>query len=213
METSNSLATKLGRCRRTIITISTNGEITVELKKYGYTDEKLAHGTLLLVLVENHFEKQKKESAEGYAASQVYLGKKVEADALYRKDMKLLRIAGKSSVELAKLLPSEVTTGNSKEFYKTTSVMYQNLVNNPAHSAALATVGLKSESFTERITRIKELEALYIVREKEMAEANVATINRDKEFDELLEYCKDMRTIAKIALENKPALKKMVDEL
>ena len=61
MTTKRSLADLLGRNRSTIITITDTPEIREEMKKFGYTDERLDWGKTKLTAVESFFEKQKKE--------------------------------------------------------------------------------------------------------------------------------------------------------
>jgi len=213
MKQSNTLADQLGRSRNTVTVITCNPEIREELKKFGYTDERLDLGMTMLTAVESFFEKQKKEQAEAYAATKTYQEKKAYVEDFYRKDIKLLRIPARSNPELSKLLPSFVETDNLNELLKTGLVVYQNLVNNPNLAASLLQIGRKPADFTQKIEDMKELTTLYNQHDKEFAESVTATDIRNKEFEELQVYCKDLRTVAKIALENKPALKRLVDEL
>lgn len=213
MGTKNSLAEILGRHRRIIVTITGNDEIKNVLKQFGYTDERLASGAELLRKVETDFEIQKKEHAEAFVATQNYVEARENKKEIFRKDMKLLRIAAKASTELDRILPPTLDITNSREFYKVASAVYQNLANNPAHAAALATVGLKTSIFTERLASIKELDELMVIRDKETAEANVATEIRDQELDLLNSFCMDLRTVARVALSDNPVLKRIVDEL
>ena len=104
MTTKRSLADLLGRNRSTIITITDTPEIREEMKKFGYTDERLDWGKTKLTAVESFFEKQKKEQAEAYAASKQYLEERAHVADFYRKDVKLLRIPARSNPELDKLL-------------------------------------------------------------------------------------------------------------
>ncbi|TCN67560.1 hypothetical protein [Acetobacteroides hydrogenigenes] len=213
MKQSNTLADQLGRSRNTVTVITCNPEIREELKKFGYTDERLDLGMTMLTAVESFFEKQKKEQAEAYAATKAYQEKKAYVEDFYRKDIKLLRIPARSNPELSKLLPAFVETDNLNELLKTGLVVYQNLVNNPNLAASLLQIGRKPADFTQKIEDMKELTTLYNQHDKEFAESVTATDIRNKEFEELQAYCKDLRTVAKIALENKPALKRLVDEL
>lgn len=114
---------------------------------------------------------------------------------------------------MAQILPTEVDLSNSKDFQKTARTMYQNLANTPAYAPALATVGFKPADFTERISSFDEMESLRIIRDREEAESVTATSTRDQEFDALQTFCKDLRTIAKIAVEGEPTLKRLVNEL
>lgn len=213
MSNNQSLGSLLDRCRNTIYTVKGNNDLKLKLASYGYTDERILYGWNLYETVTTAFERQKKEDAESYVAGKAYLEKKVEVEVQYRKDVKLLRIAAKGNLEMSKFLPTEVYTNDSKEFQKTARVMYQNLANTPAYAPALATVGFKPADFTGRISSFDELESLRIIRDREEAESITATSNRDKEFDELQAYCKDLRTIAKIAVEGEPTLKRLVNEL
>ncbi|WP_320053441.1 hypothetical protein [uncultured Acetobacteroides sp.] len=213
MKEKKSLSALLGRTRSTINTITINPEIRTELKKYGYTDERLDWGTTKLTAIESFFEKQKKEQGEAYAASKQYLEQRAHVEEFYRKDIKLLRIPARSNPELDKLLPKQVQTDNANQLVKDSMEVYQNLINNPNLAAALLLVGRKPTDYADKLAEVKQLGLLVAQYEKEFAEAVTATSNRDKEFDELQAYCRDLRTIAGLALEGKPALKRLVDEL
>lgn len=212
MGNKNTLSDLLGRSRNTINTITKNEEIKLRLFNYGYTEEKLESGNILLTKVESFFEQQKREQATAFAASQKYLLGKEAADKAFRKIMKLLRIAGKSNVELLHILPNEVQTNNTNDFFKTTILLYQNL-STPNFKDTLATVGLTPANFAELLSEVKTLHVLYVERETEAAAATAATSTRDKEFDELQDFCKDIRTIAKIAVADNEALKNLVNNL
>lgn len=213
MTTKRSLAALLGRTRSTINTITGNPEIRIEMKKFGFTDERLDWGTTKLTAIESFFEKQKKEQGEAYAASKQYLEQRAHVEDFYRKDIKLLRIPARSNPELGKLLPKQVETNNANQMVKDCMEVYQNLINNPNLAAALLQVGRKPTDYADKLAEVKQLGLLVAQYDKEFAEAVTATSSRDKEFDELQAYCKDLRTIAGLALEGKPALKKLVDEL
>lgn len=213
MTTKRSLAALLGRTRSTINTITGNPEIRIEMKKFGFTDERLDWGTTKLTAIESFFEKQKKEQGEAYAASKQYLEQRAHVEDFYRKDIKLLRIPARSNPELDKLLPKQVQTDNANQMVKDCMEVYQNLINNPNLAAALLQVGRKHTDYADKLAEVKQLGLLVAQYDKEFAEAVTATSSRDKEFDELQAYCKDLRTIAGLALEGKPALKKLVDEL
>ena len=213
MTTKRSLADLLGRNRSTIITITDTPEIREEMKKFGYTDERLDWGKTKLTAVESFFEKQKKEQAEAYAASKQYLEQRAHVADFYRKDVKLLRIPARSNPELDKLLPKQVETNNANQMVKDSMEVYQNLINNPNLAASLQQVGRKPTDYTDKLAEVKQLGVLVAQYDKELAEAVTATGIRNKEFEELQVYCKDLRTVAKIALENEPALKRLVDEL
>ena len=213
MESQRTLGGLLDRCRKTINTVKSDTEMKQALANYGYDEQRITNGDNLCGRVMQSFDKQRKENAESYAATKAYLEKKEEVVSLFRKDVKRLRIAAKVNIEMSKLIPTEVDFNSIVEFFKTARVMYQNLANTPAYTSALATVGFKPADFTDRIGNFDELDSLRIIRDKEQAESVAATSNRDKEFDELQAFCKDLRTIAKIAVEDKPALKKLVDEL
>lgn len=213
MTTKRSLADLLGRTRKIIITITDTPEIRAEMKTFGYTDERLDSGKVKLTAVESFFEKQKKEQGEAYAASKQYLEQRDHVEEFYRKDVKLLRIPARSNPELDKLLPKQVETSNSNQMVKDSMEVYQNLINNPNLAASLLQVGRKPTDYADKLAEVKQLGQLVAQYDKEFAEAVTATSIRNKEFDELQAYCKDLRTVAGLALEGKPALKKLVDEL
>lgn len=213
MSKKQSLGILLDRCRNTIYTVKANNGIMQCLATYGFTDQRITEGWNLYVTVTTSFERQKKENAESYVASKAYLEEKEAVISQFRKDVKILRIAAKGNMEISQLIPDELSTTNSKEFQKTARVLYLSLANTPAYAPALATVGFKPSDFAERISSLDGLDALRAVRDREEAESVTATSIRDKEFDELQAFCKDLRTIAKIAVEGEPTLKRLVNEL
>lgn len=213
MANKSSLGEILGRSRTTITAVKENPELAAALKMYGYTPERLAAGEQKLTQVELFFEKQKREYADYFEATQEFINLKTQVTDAYRKDMKLIRIASKQNPTLAKVIPKQVETGNIQEFSKEAVTLYQSLQNNNDFTEALAFVGLNSADFSVQIGNLKELSKLSAIREREGAEAETATEIRDKELDELQEYCKDLRTIAKIASDGNPMLKRIVNEL
>ena len=213
MSGDKSLASLLDRCRNTVNTVVSNQEIRAAIAAYGFNDKKLSDGMSLLTNVSGFFERQEKEQAEAYVASQAYIVAREENKQVFRDTVKLLRIAGKNSVELPRLIPERVDIQNTGDFYKMAHTLYQNLCNNPAHEENLQAVGLAPKFFTDQLSLLSEMDMLRVKRDKEVAEATTATAQRDMEFDQLQEYCKDLRTVAKIALKNNLILSRLINEL
>ena len=183
----------------------TNTEIAGIMAEFGYTSEKMADGNALLVKANELNIKQKKEYGEQYAATDAVSSKYDEINGSYMKHVKLARLVFKNERDKYKSLELSGERKRSLSgWISQTKQFYTGMLSEEGNITGILKYGITKEKLEAGLTGVKELEQLKAAKEKETGEAQQATLERDTCLDELNEWIGEFRTVARIALEDKP---------
>ena len=189
---------------RILIKNSLNDDvIATRMAGYGYPAEKIGEGETLLTDAENLYSQQKQEYAEYYAAADNFSAARENFHEVYIKDLEFARIAftGQPSV-----LRSIEATGSRAPSYadyvEQAKAFYKSFINNETLLNGMTVFGYTLEYFQEKLDTLNNFATLLQAREREEGDAQQATKDRDKKFDELSDWCSLYRRVAMLAFTN-----------
>lgn len=182
-------------------------ELTTELAEYGYTTSKIAAGKALFDKAQQEYDKNKKETAEETSSYALFKQKFDEVTKLYTSDRKKAKIIFKEEEDQLKNLALKGTASKSiANLMADMKLLYQNLDTDEALFNAVKILKITSEGIKQQLTKITEAEQLYADYLQEKGESQQATKDKDKAFSDLEKWVRELYSIAKIALEDKPQL-------
>ena len=188
-----------------------NAEIAGIMKEFGYTSEKMAEGNTLLIKANELNIKQKKEYGEQYAATDAVNNRYNQINTSYMKHIKLARLVFKDERDKFKGLELSGERKRSLSgWISQAKQFYTGMLSEEGNITGISKYGITKEKLEAGLTAVEELESLKVKQEKESGEAQQATVERDNCFDELNEWIGEFRTVARIALEDKPQYLEMI---
>jgi len=193
--------------RRVLIFNSRKPEIATLLQSYGIDSTHLENGVNLYNSVITATENQRREQQEeGLAYDNLYVSKDDFATR-YKKTLKISRMASRSDANLQNRLKVNAPAERTIEGWILQVVDFYNRLNNePDFITVLNKYGITSETLSQEKQIAENLRLLRNEAMSEKGQAQEATRVRDVEIEKLDDYCYELKTIAKIALENKPQL-------
>lgn len=203
---TDKLADRLEDYRTIVQNAQSDSEIKTALAAFGYTDERLLAGNDLYQETFNLFTKQNKERQDVREVSEQLFSSRDLAEEAYEQTCKLCRIVFRKEPALQSIIPSVLVYSPFASWKLNAWKMYDALANNATALALLTPVGITAEVLQQRKDELDALEQLYNQRNIEEGEAQQATRDRDAKMDELKEYCRDLREMARIALDDRPQL-------
>jgi hypothetical protein len=202
-----TIASKLHTIQSGISGALNQPEIGTLLATFGYTAEKLAEGKALLDEATRLTALQVNNYGNQYAATDEASKALETAYADYMITLKVIRVAFKGDMDaLASFKASGKRNKSLSGWLRDARVMYANLLGNETALATAARFGITKERLQKEQQQLDAVAALYSKQLEKKGEAQQATIDRDKAFDELANWYSDFRAIARIALHEKPQL-------
>jgi hypothetical protein len=201
------IATKLHNIENGILGALNNQEIQSKLSAYGYTPERMSEGKSLLDHVTRLMTIQVNEYGSQYQATDE-LGKQwTSAYAAYMITLKVVRVAFKGQHDqLARFNATGKRNRSLSGWLRDARILYTNLLNASETITALAAFGYTPERLQQELQVVNEVENLHSKQLSEKGDAQQATLERDKAFDELSNWYSNFRAIARIALYDTPQL-------
>lgn len=181
------------------------------VSRFGYNEEKLNLGKVLLNESEQLVQLFDKEHGEVDAAFSERNILQEKANATYTIPFKVAKIAFKNdaAAQVALQLSGRRAVRFSKWLTQTKS-FYNNLLANAQWLEVMAGYGITAEALTAGLEEVKEVESLNEVVMREKGDAQSATVARDNKLEELYEWVSDYEEIARIALmDNEQLLEKL----
>jgi hypothetical protein len=179
--------------------------------EYGYTAEKLQEGDLLYKKAEEAHKVQKKEYGDQYAATSDLDIAKANADKVYKKHLKVARIAlGNAPGPVNALQLGGIRLRTLSGWLSQAKAFYANGIKDPVVLEALGKYNITKEKLAAGQELILECEVKHNTQLKEKGEAQTATKMRDNAVDELARWMSDFTGIARIALEENPQYLEML---
>lgn len=187
--------------------LSKDTELVTELAEYGYDAGKIAKGKALYDKAIDSYQKNKKETAEETSASTLFRQKLEEITKIYLSDRKKAKVVFKNQGDILKNLSlngraSQVIANSIQEMKD----LYGNLNENDDLKNAIRILKITPEHIKSQLDKIKETEATYADYLQERGESQQATQEKNKAFNELDKWVRELYSFARVALDDKPQL-------
>jgi len=196
----------IGRMRLTFDNAMTTG-IFEPLLTVGYTEEKITSLKGRLAQLENLQQVRTKMYAGQYAESEAFDKMCTQNYVIYKMHRDLAKIHFKdNTLARASLKLDQPSKRTYSGWYQDSTNFYAQLAANPELLSKAREIGLAADVVAERKQALVDLQSLKESQRKETAEAQAATVARDKAFDELFPLFKDYVNYAKVLLANDQAL-------
>lgn len=186
-------------------------DILAALTPFGYDAVQLDEGLGLADTAETEAERQTTEYAEQYNATNKLAEEVGALRAMYTRHVKLARVAFKPGTEgyvtlglkgrRARTMPGLLTEARS---------FYRAIEGSPNLQAVLDPLTVNAAAVTAGLAQADAVEAAEVAQQKEMGEAQRATVVRDEAVAELRGFYRDFAEVAKIALEDQPQLREVL---
>ena len=177
------------------------------METVGYSMPRIDALQSKLTVLELLQQTQTKEYADQYAESEKYAAKRSEIDVDFTKHRALAKILFKTNTEARAALKLDRAKPLAYADWYQMAVSFYNLL--PANAAMLAkaeTIGITAEVLAAQKQALIDLQTLKESQRKETAEAQQATENRDRAYDELLQLHAEYVKYARVLLSDSQAL-------
>ncbi|MFK8274105.1 hypothetical protein ACI76Y_00305 [Capnocytophaga cynodegmi] len=187
--------------------LKNNSEIAREMAEYGYGEEEIAQGKALYdkaIQLHQTNLKETKEETESYADFDQKFNSVL---SIFMKDRKKGKIVFKDQdthlrTLRLKALPSKSIASLMEEMKNFYNVLDQD----ETLRQAISRLKVDEAHIKSQLGGIVQAEKAYAVYQNEKGETQQATKNKDAAFSELEKWVRELYSVAKIALEDKPQL-------
>jgi hypothetical protein len=195
------IADKLHRIENAIKGALGNLEIMKRLSNYGYTEERINRGKVMLENVNHLMTNQVKEYGQQYAATDEQEKFLVSTYAQYMVAVKISRVAFKKQRDMLTSLGVIGQRARSLSgWLRDARILYTNLLEIPEALQTMQAYGYTAERLDRELQDVEKVENLHINQLSEKSAAQLSTQERDKAFDELCDWFSDFRAVARVAL-------------
>ena len=202
-----SISKKIEVASYAITNALNNPVIAAALALFGYDATKLNDGETLLNNVKTLQAKQKQEYTEQRAATSERDAIREEIDEIYKKHLKLARVAFKHEPNILLALEADGPRLISYDGWKAqVTVFYDAALSNQPIMDGLAQFNITTTDLTDVQAKLTTLDAAEATQKTEIGEAQQATLDRDKAIQALDIWMRGFQEVAKIALKATPQL-------
>lgn len=150
---------------------------------------------------------QKKEYQEERAAFDEFFTEKDEVERLFKDTRTLVGTLGKKDRNLRSRLPfTSFSSLPAEEWIRTGIDFYNSILREPELLEVLANFALTADQLNAEKSAVENLALLRNKSLEEKGQAQEATRLRNEKLEELEDYCDLLKTVASIALANRPQL-------
>jgi len=182
-------------------------EIAPLLQKRGYSPNDMANAKKLVENLQTLDQKQKKEYAEQYEATETYQKDWNQLKVMYSEHVELARIAFENDVQNYFQLGLQGKRKDSFSGYiQQAKQYYNNALKDEVVMEALSKKGISKSELEDALKMIEKVEEEKNKQSKETGEARQATKDRDAALDELGKWYGTFKRVATVALASKPTL-------
>ncbi len=196
-----SLSKTVNSCE-ILVKSTDNPEISTKLLEFGYTPERLGEGKTMVESAKILINRQAVEKSEMHIANEEFFIKRDSFNEQFIKDTRLCKVAFSDSPDLSKIVPGYTRIYPYPKWYEVLSKFYANLKDLPKGSGKLQLFNFTSDKIDSRIAELEEVNDLNIIRIKEKGDSEAIIKERDEAIDKMIDYCNDLREIARIAFGN-----------
>lgn len=182
-------------------------ELATEMASFGYDKQKIANGKVLYDKANELYLKNKKEEAEETATALEYRKKLEQLTEEYINHRKRAKIVFKDQAEIQKKLTiGGSPSRNRANLVKEIELFYLCLDSEETLLNAVKVMKITADQVKTQIERLKEVETAHANYLQEKGESQQATKDKNQAFSELEKWVRDLYSVAKIALEERPQL-------
>lgn len=187
--------------------LNTQQDLKNELAEYGYSDTEIAVGKTLYDTANEKYSANIKETQEETTAHQVFEQKMNEIAEIFATDRKKARIVFKDQTDVLLNLRLKGRIAQSiSSLLDDMRVFYTTLQQNIELANPLNRLKVTYDHINSQVQKITEVEKSYSNYNREKAESQQATKDKNKAFRDLEKWVREFYAIAKIALEDRPQL-------
>ena len=181
--------------------------IQPRLENYGYTIDALQAGKDLWTRTDGFDKKQDQEMSEQKSATNSFNEAWQKEVSEIKRLKKLARLVFETNSTAWDMLKLKVLNISRFENWQANAeLVCTNLLANSAWITSMQSFGYTAESITAIKDRIEALKGLQQGQKREMGDAQQATDNKWKSYDELRNWCYKLLEVAKIEFEDDPQL-------
>lgn len=187
--------------------LKNNAEIAREMAEYGYGETEIAVGKALydkaITLHQTNL-RETKEETESYAD---FDKKFNDVLSVFMKDRKKGKIVFKDQeANLRTLRLKALTSKSIASLMEDMKNFYNVLDQDETLRTAISRLKVDETHIKSQLNAVLQAEKAYAVYQNEKGESQQATKNKDAAFSELEKWVRELYSVAKIALEDKPQL-------
>jgi hypothetical protein len=202
-----SLADFSNRMRSVLDNITLSDNISTSLAAFGYDAARLQEGQTLLADLTAADAEQVKEYADQYAATVAVNTALEEADKAYGLHRALAkRLFSKNTQAKRELLLNERRPDRRADWLRQAGIFYTRLLATPAFVTEMGKFGQTAAGLTAAQTAVASLASLDSNQQKETAEAQEATRQRDEIWAEARVWLVTLLEVSRYALADQPQL-------
>lgn len=192
-------------------TALTNAEaqpiIASTMAQFGYTNEVIAEGKVLLSETQNAFEQNRREDDETRVVYADFANKCSSIDDTYTLHRKMAKVIFRNNdILLQKLALKGRVPKAYVNWLATIKTFYSEIAADAEIQSKLARLKFQKEEAEAGLAAIVEVEASRSNYLKEIGESQEATQTKDVAFSKLDRWMQDFYAVAKIAMDEKPQL-------
>ena len=188
-----------------LITNCADSEIAPIFAEVGYPAAEISKGSALLSDAKGLIANRVKESAEQLGATQQVYSRFESMKTVSNKTFKLARIEFEGDIVAEKTLGLRgVRKTTISEWLHQTTIFYTNLTGTLLER--MINIGYSPERISNEYAQLQELIMAESHQQKQIGEAQEATLERDAKLEELFAWAARLRRVAKIVLEEHPQM-------
>jgi len=197
---------------RILIYNSRNPEIAEALAIFGITSEHIDNGVAKYEGVIQIFSINVKEHQEKDIAYDNYIESRENVFTIFNQTIEIIRMIVRGDKDLQDRLHFSSIQKKSpiEEWINNVLWFYEVLLNEVVLLQKISSYNITEENIIDQKEQVANLKVLRNTVFAEKGEAEEARRLRDEKLADLEEYCYELRTIAKIALKDKPQLLEML---
>ena len=184
-----------------------NPVITTALTAFGYDTTKLNEGKTLLDNLKALQANQKQQYIEQRAATADREAIRIQIDEVYRQHLKLARLTFKNEPNILSALEADGQRLRLFDSWKgQVTTFYDAALSNQPILDGLSRFNITTTNLTDVQALLTNLEDIIAIQKTQIAEAQQATLDRDKAIQALDIWMRGFQEVAKIALKATPQL-------
>lgn len=191
-------------------TLENNSKIAEKLDDYGYSELEIAKGKALYEKAQAQYGSNKKETEEERVAYLNFKQKMDETSKSYREHRNKAKLIFKNNEEAKVRLALKGSPSKSiVALLEEMTLFYKNLAEQETLRTPLERVKITQQIITEKQSEISQTKDLYAIYSQEKNESEQATKDKNKAFEALDKWTRELYSYAKYALADEPQFLQM----
>jgi hypothetical protein len=184
-----------------------HSEIKPRLEELGFDETKVNEGQALLTTAKEKYNANIIDADETGEARKAFESKQAEMNTVFAKQRKIAKAVYRNDAEMkARLRVDESIPSGYPKWQNLLHHFYTAVNSNPSTIAALGTLRVSADDLTAAASLLQEVENAKAAYDREMAEDQTATAQKNAAIEALTDWMDDFYEVAKIAMEDEPQL-------